>query len=359
MHDSLHVEADVGGAARSLGIAEFVEPRQRGVARIGLERAVRSPRLDEASAMLGGLPPEDDQIEQRIRSQPIRPMHGHAGRLADRHQARHQRVGVAVPARDDFAVKIAGYSPHIIVHGGQHRNWFLVDVDVRKDAGGLGDTGQPLFDDGGPQVFEMQVDVILVLADTASLANLDGHGTADHIPGRQVLRIGRVAFHESVAGRVRQIAALAARALGDEAPGTIDSGRMELNEFHVLKRQPGAQCHASPVSGTGVRRCAREPRSAVAAGGENHLMRAEAVQSAVRHVQRDHAAAFAVFHDQVERKVLDEKTRLVLQRLLIQRVQHSVPGAVGRGAGSLRDPLAEMRGHAAERALIDLATLGA
>jgi len=64
LHDSLHVKADVGGAARALGIAEFVEPRQRGVGRIGLERAVRSPRLDEASAMLGGLPPEDDQIEQ-------------------------------------------------------------------------------------------------------------------------------------------------------------------------------------------------------------------------------------------------------------------------------------------------------
>ena len=84
-------------------------------------------------------------------------------------------------------------------------------------------------------------------------------------------------------------------------------------------------------------------------------MRAESVQRAFRHVERDHAAALAVFHDEIEREVLDEEIGIVLQRLLVQRVQHGMAGAVGRGAGALRDALAEVRGHAAERPLIDLA----
>src|ERR1700678_4637428 len=83
------------------------------------------------------------------------------------------------------------------------------------------------------------------------------------------------------------------------------------------------------------------------------------MQGAVGHVESDHAAALAVLHDEVEREVLDEERRLVLERLLIQSVQHGVAGAIGRRAGALRYALAEVRGHAAERTLVDAAVLGA
>ena len=59
------------------------------------------------------------------------------------------------------------------------------------------------------------------------------------------------------------------------------------------------------------------------------------------------------------REVLDEELGLVLERLLVERVQHRVAGAVRGGAGALRDALAVMRGHAAERTLVDPAVLGA
>ena len=49
----------------------------------------------------------------------------------------------------------------------------------------------------------------------------------------------------------------------------------------------------------------------------------------------------------------------MLQRLLVERVQHGVAGAVGGRAGALRRALAVVRRHAAERALVDLAVLGA
>ena len=83
------------------------------------------------------------------------------------------------------------------------------------------------------------------------------------------------------------------------------------------------------------------------------------MQPARRHVERDDAAARAVLHDQVDREVLDEELGRVLQRLLIQRVQHRVTGAVRRGAGALGDAFAEVRRHAAERPLIDAAVFGA
>ena len=52
-----------------------------------------------------------------------------------------------------------------------------------------------------------------------------------------------------------------------------------------------------------------------------------------------------------------KNSRVVLERLLVQRVQHRVAGAVGRRAGALgRRAFAVLRGHAAERALVDLAS---
>ena len=147
----------------------------------------------------------------------------------------------------------------------------------------------------------------LCVADAAAFADLDRHRAADDVARREVLRVRRVALHEALALGVGEVAALAARAFGDQAARAVDAGRMELHELHVLQRQARAQHHAAAVAGAGVRRGAGEIRAAVAAGREDRRVRAEAMQRAVGHVERDHAAARAVLHDQVEREVLDEE----------------------------------------------------
>ena len=83
------------------------------------------------------------------------------------------------------------------------------------------------------------------------------------------------------------------------------------------------------------------------------------MQPARGQVERDHAAAGAVLHDEIEREVLDEEFGVVLDRLLVQRVQHRVAGAIRGRAGAMRRALAVVRGHAAERALVDAAVVGA
>src|SRR5947209_20327825 len=82
---------------------------------------------------------------------------------------------------------------------------------------------------------------------------------------------------------------------------------------------------------------------------------------AVIELQTNHTTAAAlVVHDQVDREELDEELRAVAERLAIQRVQDGMSRAVGGGAGTLRrGAFAEIGGHAAERALVDLAGLRA
>ena len=195
----------------------------------------------------------------------------------------------------------------------------------------------------------------------AALADLDRHRPADDVARRQVLGVRRVALHEALALAVGHIAALAARPLGDQAAGAVNSGRVELDELHVLQRQPGAQHHRIAVAGAGVGRGAGEIRPAISAGGENHDMSAKPMQSAVFEVPRHDPAADAfIVHDQVERKVLDEEFGVMAHALLVERMDDRVPGSVGGGAGAPgRIAFAVVPHMAAERPLVDPPVLGA
>ena len=206
----------------------------------------------------------------------------------------------------------------------------------------------------------MQEDVVLVLADAAAFANLQRHRPTDDVARGEVLRVGRVALHEPLALGVRQVAAFAAGALGDEAARAVDPGGVELDELHVLQRQAGPERHRVAVAGAGVGGGAGEVRAAVAAGGEHCRVGANPVQGAVVEVPGEHPAAgpFLV-HEQVDREVLDEELRVVAQALLVERVQDRVPGAVRRRAGPLGGAFPEVGGHSAERTLVDAPVLGA
>ena len=96
--------------------------------------------------------------------------------------------------------------------------------------------------------------------------------------------------------------------------------------------------------------------AAGAAGGQQHGLGVQHVQVAGFHLERGDAdhVAFGVA-DQVERHPLDEEAGAGLDVLLVQRVQHRVAGAVGRGAGALHRLLAVVGGVAAEGALVDRA----
>ena len=137
----------------------------------------------------------------------------------------------------------------------------------------VSDAGQLFVDVLRIAVGQVEVDVVLVLADAAAFADLDGHRARDHVARSEVLRVRRVALHEAFARRIGEVAAFAARTFGDQATRAVDARGVELHELHVLQRQAGAQRHATAVTRAGVRRGAREVRTTVAARrrGTRHL----------------------------------------------------------------------------------------
>ncbi len=285
-------------------------------------------------------------------------MHRDAGSLADGHQARHDPVGIAIDLGEHFAVVVRGYAAHVVMDGRQHRDRLARHVDAGEDAGAFRDTRQALGEDRRVQVVEVEIDVVLELADATSFADLHGHGAGDDVAAGKILGRRGVALHEALALGVGEIAAFTTRSLGDQAAGAIDAGRVELNELHILQGKTGAQHHGIAVTGAGMGRGTGEIGAAVTAGRQHCLVGAEAVDRTGFHVQGDHAAAGTILHDQVNGEILDEELRRMPERLAVHGVQHGMTGTVGSGAGTLGDALAKVGRHAAERPLVDLAFLG-
>src|SRR5208282_3333233 len=104
--------------------------------------------------------------------------------------------------------------------------------DAGENARAVGNAGQALVQHLRIEMVEVQEDVILELADAAAFPYLHGHRAADDVARGEVLGRGGVALHEALAGGIDEIAALAARALSDQAARPVDAGRVELDELH-------------------------------------------------------------------------------------------------------------------------------
>src|ERR1700761_5164899 len=66
--------------------------------------------------------------------------------------------------------------------------------------------------------------------------------------------------------------------LCDKAPGTINTGGMELNEFQILKGKSGTNDHGIPISRASVGARAAKVRSSVTTRGQDGLVRAETME---------------------------------------------------------------------------------
>ena len=360
LHRLLHPQAQLGRRRPAIGMAQRVEPRQRPVhrrtvhLRYGLRPVHHLPRPDRRR------PAEDDKVDQTVRPQPVRAMHAGTARLAHGHQPRLHPVGVIRRRVQHLAPVIRRNPAHVVMHRRQHRDRLPRDIDAGKDARTLRNPRQAQLQRLPRQVVEVEVDVVLLLAHAPPLADLERHAAADHIARGQVLVGRRIALHEPLALGIGEIPPLAACAFGDQTPRTIDAGRMELHEFHVLQRQSRPRDHAAAVARAGMRARRAEIGAPIPARRQDHHLGAKDMHRPVVKLPGQHPFAGAVLtHQKVDGEILDIEFRLLLQALAIQRVQDRMPRPVSGRAGPLHGrTLAEFRRMPAEGPLVDAAILG-
>ena len=230
-------------------------------------------------------------------------------------------------------------------------------LDPEVHAGELGHVGDLRLDDVRVQVADVQVDVVL-LVDPTPLLDLLVDGTTHHVPGGQVLDGGGVPLHEALACAVDQHPTLAPDGLRDEDPHLVDAGGMELEELHILQRDPApvADGQTVPSQGVGVRGDLED--AAVPAGREQHRLGAEDVELAGGQLVRHDAGGPPLGDQEVQHIELVEEADPALDALLIEGLQDHVARAVSRVAGAADRRLPVVAGVAAESALIDAAVGG-
>ncbi len=190
----------------------------------------------------------------------------------------------------------------------------------------------------------------------AALLDLLVHRPGDNVARGEILQVGSVALHEALAIDVEKDAAFAAHTLGDQHARGVDAGRMELPHFHVFERDAGTCSHAQPVTRVDERVGARGKDSPCAAGREEGRLGLQDHHVAGFHFQRGHPQHVAVgVADQIERHPLDQESGARPDIALIERMQHRVPGAIGRRASALHRAFAEIHRVPAEWPLPDRA----
>ena len=239
------------------------------------------------------------------------------------------------------------------------RHQFLDRVDAQVGAGELGDVGQFGLEHIRAEVAHVDVDVVLVRSRAAALEHLEHHRPRDDVARRQVDDRRRVALHEALALAVEQPAALAAHRLGDEDAQAGQTRRVELVELHVLQRKSLAEHDAQAVAGQGVGVGGGLVHPARAAGGEHDRLGVEDVDVTGRQLVGDdpggHGAGLRLGDRDVECVVLVEELDVVLDAVLIERLQDHVAGAVGGVTRPAHGGLAVVAGVPAEPALVDAA----
>ena len=78
---------------------------------------------------------------------------------------------------EDLGAPVSRDTSHVVMHGRGDRNGLLGGINTSKDVSSLKDTWETLVDLLGRQMVQMEVDVVLLLADTTTLEDLQSHGS--------------------------------------------------------------------------------------------------------------------------------------------------------------------------------------
>lgn len=168
--------------------------RDSEVGGVGRQRLVIALVLHVLDDVVAGRATEHDEVEQRVRAEAVRAVHGHARAFAHRIEAVDRFLVIARRAHH-LAVDVGRDAAHLVVDRRHDGNRFLDAVDVRELQRDFADRRQTLHDRLGADVRQVEQHVVLVRAHAAAFLDFLVHRARHEIARRQILQRRRVALH--------------------------------------------------------------------------------------------------------------------------------------------------------------------
>merc|ERR1719453_1700160 len=231
LHGNLELAAQLGCWQRSIGVACPVKSSNGPLTLLWSKGDWRAVWLHKLCCCICCLSAKDNEIEQGVGTQSIGTMDRGRGSLASSQDAWNNSVALTL---QDLALPVGGDASHVVVDSWQDWSWLLGDIDTSEDLGSLRDAWKTLGQSLRWEVIEMEVNVVLVWANTSAFTDLHGHGTTDNITRSQILCVWRISSHKWLAFTVAKDASLPTAALSEQATSWEDTCWVELDELQVL-----------------------------------------------------------------------------------------------------------------------------
>lgn len=299
LHGLLHGKSDLSSALGAVGISDLVEDLDVLGTSIGGNRLQGGTGSEVVSDGVGDGTTEHNQIQEGVGAQSVSTVDRHTSSLTTREQTRDNLVLTVLINGKDLTSVSSRNTTHVVVDGGQDRNGLLANIDTSENTGGLGDTRKTLSKNLSRQVRELEEDVVLVSTNTTAIADLHGHRSGNDVARGKILGGGGITFHESLTLGVEEVTTLTTSTLSDQAAGTVDTSRVELDELEILVGQTSTGDHGHAVTSASVGGCAGEVGSAVTTSSEDSVVGEESVEGTVLLVVGKDTTALAILHNQI------------------------------------------------------------
>ena len=237
------------------------------------------PRLSDVRGRgaLDGVVGKDQRLDQGVRGEAVRAVEPRARALPQGEEP----LDVRLP------VKVRPHAAALVVRRRDHRDRLLRHVDAEREAR-LVDVREVLPDERRSPGPDVEIDAIL-----PGPLHLRVDRPRDDVPRREFLhRVGPL--HEPAPAAVQEDRPLAADRLGDEerlGERVVETGGVELDEFHVGDRRPGAVRQRDSVSRGDIGVARVQVHLSRTPGGEYRHVRHEGVDRAgrpVEHIGAEH-----------------------------------------------------------------------
>ena len=234
-HDAAQVDHHLSDGLPALGDRGRVVAFARLVGQIELDLAHRRVGDGQVAVEIAhGALPEDQALEQRVRRQAVGSVDAGAGGLS---------AGVE-PGDGRAAPGVGEHTTDVVVRCGRHRDELRAEVEATL-LKALVDGREPLLQEGAVEMAGVEPHVVGLVAVE----------DAPHVPHHHVARSQfgprMRPDHETLAGPVEQVGALAAQRLGDQQGRVllaVERRGMELHELHVAHHGARPVGHGVPVA---------------------------------------------------------------------------------------------------------------
>ena len=344
-HDILHASAQLGRVFRTVAIAEAIK-----LGLFALDEVIddRSRDIDnvfrlfaEVSDVFANQHTSHNRFSHRVTTQAVETVHIPAGAFAGGEQALQLTA---------FARVVGADTTHRVVLSRTHRDPFLHRVNTQEVVADFIHFTEVVLNVVFAQQGDVQPDVFTEAAlHTLALSDTFFHTTAHDVTGSQFFLFRFDVRHEAMAVNVTQQTAVTAAAFGHENTGRENTGRVELNGFHVAQRgNTGFQSQG--VAGTFANHSVRghAEQTTGTAGSDGRGLRHISHQFARDQITNNRTVAALAIMNQSDRFDTFHNRNVFSNNAVAHGVQHSMARAVRHEA---RTPLL----RTAEVALADQA----